>query len=97
MIEETDRASRFFWVLEYIDIDRIDPVSRIQSQVSSGSYHKKQGSRYDSNNGDLSLFAMITEQPAADVAHSVAHPSESAAHPAESAESAAHSAEGAAE
>ena len=55
MIEETDRASRFFWVLEYIDIDRIDPVSRIQSQVSSGSYHKKQGSRYDSNNGDLSL------------------------------------------
>ena len=102
MIEETDRASRFFWVLEYIDIDRIDPVSRIQSQVSSGSYHKKQGSRYDSNNGDLSLFAMITEQPAADVAHSVAHPAESAAHPAESAahpaesaESAAHSAEGA--
>ena len=61
MIEETDRANRFFWILEYIDMDRSDPVSTVQTQMENGIYRKKQGSCYDSSNGDLSLFAMISD------------------------------------
>lgn len=69
MIEETDRANRFFWILEYIDMDRSDPVSTVQTQMESGMYRKKQGSRYDSSNGDLSLFAMISPMLGEECSH----------------------------
>ena len=60
MINETDKANRYFWILEYITVDRLDPVTTVHSQVKKGSYRKKHGSRYDSNSEELGLFAMLS-------------------------------------
>lgn len=62
MIEESELANRYYWILEYIDIDRIDPVSYVQTRTKEGSYHKMKGSRYDSNNTDMGLIAMLSPQ-----------------------------------
>lgn len=60
MVNQVDLASRFSWILDYITIDRIDPVTMIQTRMKDGSYQKKYGSRYDSSNGDTTLFAMLS-------------------------------------
>ena len=60
MINETDKANRYFWILEYITVDRLDPVTTVHSQVKKGSYRKKHGSRYDSNGEELGLLAMLS-------------------------------------
>lgn len=62
MIEESELANRYYWILEYIDIDRMDPVSFVQTRTKEGSYHKMKGSRYDSNNTDMGLIAMLSPQ-----------------------------------
>ena len=60
MIDQNELANRYFWILEYITVDNLDPVSTVQTQLRKGSYRKKHGSRYDSHNEDLGLFAMLT-------------------------------------
>lgn len=64
MVNQVDLASRFSWFLDYITFDRIDPVTMIQTRMKDGSYKKKYGSRYDSSNGDISLFAMLSPSSA---------------------------------
>lgn len=64
MVNQIDLASRFSWILDYITFDRIDPVTMIQTRMKEGSYQKKYGSRYDSSNGDTSLFAMLSPSSA---------------------------------
>ena len=49
IIEESDKANQYYWILEYIDLARIDPVHVVQNRTKTGKYHKKKGSRYDSN------------------------------------------------
>ena len=65
MIDQNELANRYFWILEYITVDHLDPVSTVQKQLRKGSYRKKHGSRYDSHNEDLGLFAMLSP-PASD-------------------------------
>ena len=60
MIDQSELANRYFWILEYITVDHLDPVSTVQKQLRKGSYRKKHGSRYDSHNEDLGLFAMLS-------------------------------------
>ena len=62
MYDQSELANRYFWILEYITVDHLDPVSTVQKQLRKGSYRKKHGSRYDSHNEDLGLFAMLSPQ-----------------------------------
>ena len=63
IIEESDKANRYYWILEYIDLDRTDPVHVVQNRTKAGNYHKKKGSRYDSNdNSEGSLFDLLSPQ-----------------------------------
>lgn len=59
-MDQPTLAGRFSLILDYIKLDSIHPISAVHSRVQDGSYKKKAGSQYDSSNGDLSLFAMLS-------------------------------------
>lgn len=59
MIDQIDLASRFSIFLDYLTLDRIDPVAKIQNRIRDGSFRKKRGSRYDSSAGNT-LFTMLS-------------------------------------
>lgn len=63
IIEESDKANQYYWILEYIDLARIDPVHVVQNRTKTGKYHKKKGSRYDSNeSSEGSVFDLLSPQ-----------------------------------
>ena len=59
MIDKIDLASRLSIFLDYLTLDRIDPVSRIQNRIRDGSFRKKRGAQYDSSAGNT-LFTMLS-------------------------------------